>query len=87
MVRPTLNTKELMDDLAWSIHEYLMKEATPFNGGHLVLIPITALVKKFEMNHRTIARRLAALKDEGMLIPLIKKDFVTLYWIKDQDED
>lgn len=87
MVRPTLNTRELLDDLAWSIHEYLMDESTLFEGNRLVLIPVTALVKKFQRNHRTIARRLAALKDEGVLIPLIKKDFVSLYHIKEQDED
>ncbi len=78
---------DLMDDLAWNIHEYLIKESTVFNGRRLVLIPITAIVKKFERNHRTVARRLAALKDENLLIPVIKKDYTTLYWIREQDEE
>lgn len=85
MARPLMT--DLMDDLAWNIHEYLMNEATPFKGGHLVLIPITAIVKKFQRNHRTIARRLTALKDEGLLVPIIKKDYTTLYWIKEQEDD
>ena len=77
----------LLDDLAGSIHDYLLEEATVFNGGRLVLIPITAIVRKFDRNHRTIARRLHALKEEGLLVPIIKKDYTTLYWVKDQDED
>lgn len=78
---------EMLDDLAFQIHKYLLDEATSFKGGKLVLIPITALVKKFERNHRTIDRRLSALKKEGLLVPLIKKDYGTLFWVKEQDED
>ena len=39
---------DLVDDLAHQIHEYLLEEATPFQGGRLVLLPITTLVKRFE---------------------------------------
>lgn len=87
VVLPLEHSKDLMDDLAFQIHEYLLSEATVFNGGHLVLIPITAIVKKFERNHRTIARRLTVLKNEGLLQPIIKKDTTTLYWVKEQLED
>ena len=87
VVLPLEHSKDLMDDLAWQIHEYLLSESTVFNGGHLVLIPITAIVKKFERNHRTIARRLTVLKNEGLLQPIIKKDTTTLYWIKEQEEE
>ena len=48
-----------------------------------MLIPITEVVKKFERNHRTIQRRLSALKDEGVLIPVIKKQTIILYHVKD----
>ena len=85
MVRPIMT--DLMDDLAYQIHEYLLDESVPFKGGHLVLIPITEIVKKFQKNHRTINRRLLALKDEGLLEPLIKKTYGTLYWVKEQDEE
>jgi len=85
MVRPVMT--DLMDDLAYQIHEYLLEEATPFKGGYLVLIPITDIVKKFQKNYRTINRRISALKDEGLLEPLIKKTYSTLYWVKDPDEE
>jgi predicted HTH transcriptional regulator len=51
------------------------------------LIPTTDIVKKFEKNHRTINRRLSALKDEGLLQPLIKKTYTTLYWVREQEEN
>ena len=57
----------LMDDLAKEIHNYLLEISTEFEGKHLVLIPITEVVKKFGRNHRTIQRRIHALKDEGLL--------------------
>lgn len=87
MSRPVMKNEDLMDDLAYQIHEFLLSESTEFNGGRLVLIPVTALVKKFERNHRTIARRLSALKSEGLLEPIIKKDYTTLYTIKEQEEN
>lgn len=82
-----MTNSDLMDDLAYQIHEHLLAESTPFKGGYLVLIPITDIVKKFQKNHRTINRRIAALKDAGLLEPLIKKTYSTLYWVKDIDED
>lgn len=78
---------ELMDDLAYQIHEYLLDESVPFKGGHLVLMPITDIVKKFQKNHRTVNRRLSALKSEGLLEPLIKKTYSTLYWVKEEPEE
>lgn len=72
-----------MDDLAFDIHAYLLEISTEFEGNRLVLIPITEVVKKFERNHRTIQRRLSALKDEGVLIPVIKKQTIILYHVKD----
>ena len=80
---------ELMDDLALSIYEYLHQEATNFHGSLLVLMPITKIAKQFERNHRTITRRLSALKQEGLIQPIIKKDYVTLYSVsnwEDSDE-
>ena len=85
MVRPVMT--DLMDDLAYQIHEYLFEESVAFKGGHLVLIPVTEVVKKFQKNHRTINRRLTALKEEGLLEPLIRKTYGTLYWVKDPDEE
>lgn len=85
MVRPLMT--DLMDDLAYQIHDFLLAESVPFKGGHLVFIPVTALVDKFKRNHRTINRRLLALKDDGLLEPLIRKNNGTLYWVKEQDED
>jgi len=66
------------------IHAYLLEISTEFEGNKFVLIPLTDLVKKFERNHRTIQRRLSALKDEGLLIPVIKKNIITLYHVRDQ---
>lgn len=85
MARPVMT--ELMDDLAYQIHEYLLDESVPFKGGHLVLMPITDIVKKFQKNHRTVNRRLSALKSEGLLEPLIKKTYSTLYWVKEEPEE
>ena len=73
-----------MDSLAMDIHAYLLEISTEFEGNKFVLIPLTDLVKKFERNHRTIQRRLSALKDEGLLIPVIKKNIITLYHVRDQ---
>lgn len=67
-----------------AIHAYLLEISTEFEGNKFVLIPLTDLVKKFERNHRTIQRRLSALKDEGLLIPVIKKNIITLYHVRDQ---
>ena len=71
----------LMDDLAKEIHNYLLEISTEFEGQHLVLIPITEVVKKFGRNHRTIQRRIHALKDEGLLDPVIKRNTIALYHI------
>ena len=71
----------LMDDLAKDIHNYLLEISTEFEGKHLVLIPITEVVKKFGRNHRTIQRRIHALKDEGLLDPVIKRNTISLYHI------
>ena len=62
-----------MDDLAWSIYEYLLDESTDFQGEHIVLLPITVIARKFDRNHRTISRRLSALRDEGLIKTIIKK--------------
>ena len=70
-----------MDDLAKDIHSYLRDISTEFQGKHLVLIPITEVVKKFGRNHRTIQRRIHALKDEGLLDPVIKRNTISLYHI------
>ena len=51
-----------------------------------VLIPITEVVKKFGRNHRTIQRRIHALKDEGLLDPVIKRNTIALYHIHNLDE-
>ena len=76
----------LMDDLAKDIHNYLLEISTEFEGKHLVLIPITEVVKKFGRNHRTIQRRIHALKDEGVLDPVIKRNTIALYHIHNLDE-
>ena len=75
-----------MDDLAKDIHNYLLEISTEFEGKHLVLIPITEVVKKFGRNHRTIQRRIHALKDEGLLDPVIKRNNIALYHIHNLDE-
>ena len=79
MARPAMAT--LMDDLAIDIHNYLLEESTEFQGKHLVLIPITEVVKKFGRNHRTIQRRIHALKDGGLLDPVINRNTIALYHI------
>ena len=76
----------LMDDLAKEIHNYLLEISTEFEGKHLVLIPITEVVKKFGRNHRTIQRRIHALKDEGLLDPVIKRNTIALYHIHNFDD-
>lgn len=78
---------ELMDDLAYQVYEYMLAESVAFNGGNIVFLPITDLVKKFQKNHRTISRRLVALKEEGMIGTLIKKTYGTLYWVSDDSEE
>ena len=75
-----------MDDLAKDIYNYLLEISTEFEGQHLVLIPITEVVKKFGRNHRTIQRRIHALKDEGLLDPVIKRNTIALYHIHNLDE-
>ena len=87
MVRPTFRHSDLMDDLAMDIHDYLLSISTEFQGNRFVLIPITDVVNKFERNHRTIQRRIGALKDEGLLIPVIKKNTITLYNVKEQPDE
>lgn len=81
-----LSANNLMDDLAWSIYEYLLEESTVYEGHHLVLLPITVIAKKFERNHRTVSRRLTALKGEGLIKTIIKKDYVALYWVQPQED-
>jgi len=76
----------LMDDLAKGIYKYLFESSTEFEGNRFVLFPITDVVKKFDRNHRTIQRRISALKDEGLLVPIIKRNTVTLYQILNQEE-
>ncbi len=76
----------LMDDLAKDIHNYLLEISTEFEGKHLVLIPITEVVKKFGRNHRTIQRRIHALKDEGLINPVIKRNTIALYHIHNLEE-
>jgi hypothetical protein len=75
-----------MDDLAMDIHDYLLEISTEFQGNRFVLIPITEVVNKFERNHRTIQRRISALKDEGLLVPVIKKNTITLYSVREQED-
>lgn len=86
MVRPTFRHSDLMDDLAMDIHDYLLSISTEFQGNRFVLIPITDVVNKFERNHRTIQRRISALKDEGLLVPVIKKNTITLYNVREQED-
>ena len=75
-----------MDDLAKDIHNYLLEISTEFEGKHLVLIPITEVVKKFGRNHRTIQRRIHALKDEGLINPVIKRNTIALYHIHNLED-
>ena len=76
----------LMDDLAWSIYEFLLEESTLFQDKNLVLLPITVIAKKFDRNHRTVSRRLSALKAEGLIKTIIKKDYVALYSITKEED-
>jgi hypothetical protein len=75
-----------MDDLAYDVHQYLLEVSTEYKGMRFVMIPITEIVQKFERNHRTIQRRICALKDEGLLIPVIRKNTVTLYNVREQED-
>lgn len=77
---------DLMDDLAMDIHAYLLEISTEYQGNNYVLIPITDVVKKFQRNHRTIQRRISALKDEGLLVPVIRKNTIALYHVKEQED-
>ena len=83
IVRPEMSN--LMDDLAKGIHKYLYASSTEFEGNRFVLVPVTDVVKKFERNHRTIQRRISALKDEGLLVPIIKRNTIALYQILNQE--
>ena len=82
----TAEKNTLMDDLAWSIYEYLLEESTLFQDRNLVLLPITVIAKKFDRNHRTVSRRLSALKAEGLIKTIIKKDYVALYSITKEED-
>ena len=82
----TAEKNNLMDDLAWSIYEYLLEESTLFQDRNLVLLPITVIAKKFDRNHRTVSRRLSALKAEGLIKTIIKKDYVALYSISREED-
>jgi len=82
----TAEKNNLMDDLAWSIYEYLLEESTLFQDKNLVLLPITVIAKKFDRNHRTVSRRLSALKAEGLIKTIIKKDYVALYSISKEED-
>ena len=82
----TAEKNTLMDDLAWSIYEYLLEESTLFQDRNLVLLPITVIAKKFDRNHRTVSRRLSALKAEGLIKSIIKKDYVSLYSITKEED-
>ena len=77
---------DLMDDLAYDIHKHLMSVSTTFNGKQLVMLPITKVVEKFKRNHRTIQRRISALKDEGLICPIIKTNTFTLYHVKNLED-
>lgn len=86
MARPSYSHSDLMDDLAMDIHAYLLEMSTEFQGYRFVLIPITQVVNKFERNHRTIQRRISALKEEGLLVPIIRKNTITLYSVREQED-
>ena len=77
---------DLMDELAYDIHKHHMSVSTKFNNEHLVMLPITKVVEKFKRNHRTIQRRMSALKDEGLICPIIKTNSFTLYHIKNLED-
>jgi hypothetical protein len=86
VVRPVAS-EDLLDDLAYQIHEYLLEQAVQFSGENLTFIPITEIVKKFGKNHRTIDRRLAVLKNVGLLQLLVKKTYGSLFWVKEELEE
>ena len=75
-----------MDDLARDVHTYLLRVSTKFEGKNLVLVPITQVVKKFDRNHRTIQRRINALKDEGLLVTIIKRNTISLYHVQNLED-
>lgn len=83
-MRPVMS--DLMDDLAMDIHAYLLDVSTEYQGNRYVMIPVTDVVKKFQRNHRTIQRRISALKDEGLLVPVIRKNTITLYHVNEQED-
>ncbi len=68
------------------IHDYLLEIATEYEGLKFVLIPLTEVVKKFERNHRTIQRRISALKEAGLITPVIKKNTITMYRVIEQED-
>lgn len=68
------------------IHDYLLEISTEYEDLKFVLIPITEVVKKFERNHRTIQRRISALKEAGLITPVIKKNTITLYRVVEQED-
>jgi len=68
------------------IHDHLLEISTEYEGNRYVMIPVTDIVKKFQRNHRTIQRRISALKDEGLLLPVIRKNTITLYHVKEQED-
>lgn len=68
------------------IHDYLLEIATEYEGLKFVLIPLTEVVKKFERNHRTIQRRISALKEAGLITPVIKKNTITMYRVVEQED-
>lgn len=76
----------MLDDLAFEIHAYLLEMSVEFEGHHFVILPVGAIVSKFQRNHRTIQRRLSALRDEGLIVPLIKNSKCTLYNVREQED-
>jgi hypothetical protein len=81
------STNDLLDDLAYQVHDYLLEESVDFDGNQLAFVPITELVKKFQKNHRTIARRITALSNAKLVGALIRKTSGTLYWIKEEEDE
>ena len=75
-----------MDELAKDIHTYLLEVSTDFEGTHLVIIAITEVVKKFGLIHRTIHRLIHALKDEGLLTPVIRRHTIALYEVRNLED-